>query len=128
MEALVLSVQVFGVSAAQVYQAEQQCAGRAEVVAVLAAVLTGAQRQDARVRPALEVWQREQRELLLGQWVWTSDQRALPLEVWRREERAMFHPHRHLSHEANNTTGPLPAGAPDAKVRTARQAVLLSLC
>ena len=92
-EALVLSVRVFGVTAAQVHQAEQQCAGRAEVVAVLVEVLTEAQKQDARVRPALEVWQHEQRELLLGQWVWARNQRALPLEVWRREQRAMFHPH-----------------------------------
>ena len=91
-EALVLSVRLFGVTAAQVYEAENQCCGRAELVAVLAAVLTGAQKQDERMRPALEVWRREQRELLLRQWVWTRNQQLLPLEVWRHEERAIFHP------------------------------------
>ena len=55
MKALVLSVRVFGVTAVQVHQAEQQCAGLAEVVAVLEEVLTDAQKQDARVRPSLEV-------------------------------------------------------------------------
>ena len=84
------------------HQAEQQCAGRAQVVAVLAEVLTGAQRQDARVRPALEVWRREQRELLFGRLVWTRDQQLLPEVVEQRQCRAMFHPNGHLSHEATN--------------------------
>ena len=101
-EALVFSVRLFGVTAAQVYEAEHQCCGRAELVAVLAAVLTGAQKQDERVRPALEVWRREQHELWSGRLVLTSDQQLLPEVVEQRQYRAMFHPNGHLSHEATN--------------------------
>jgi hypothetical protein len=143
-EALVLSVRVFGVTAAQVHQAEQQCAGRAEVVAVLVEVLTEAQKQDARVRPALEVWRRKQE-------VSPREQRALhgsphrrsprrwrtrreatgatrALEVWQHEQRALRSPpHFQLSHRATNATGAPPSGRLGAKVRTTRQAVLLSL-
>ena len=60
MKALVIYVRVFGVTAAQVHQAEQQCAGRAEVVGVLLKVLLVTQKQDARVRPLLEFCRREQ--------------------------------------------------------------------
>jgi len=101
-EALVFSVRLFGVTAAQVYEAEHQCCRRAELVAVLAAVLTGAQKQDERVRPALEVWRREQHELWSGRLVLTSDQQLLPEVVEQRQYRAMFHPNGHLSHEATN--------------------------
>ena len=114
-EALVLSVRVFGVSAAQVHQAEQQCAGRTEVVAVLEEVLTGAQKQDERVRPALEVWRREQHTMLgpLHQ-----HHEHAEMQIWRRERPTLPSlPHRHLSHEATNTTGARPAGTPGAPHR-----------
>ena len=126
-EALVLSVRLFGVTAAQVYEAENQCCGRAELVAVLAAVLTGAQKQDERVRPALEVWWRQQRELLSGRLVLTSDQRLLPEVVEQRQYREFFQANGHVSYGATNATGAPPAGRLDAKATTTRQAVLLSL-
>ena len=144
MKTLVISVRVFGVTAAQVHQAEQQCAGLAEVVAVLLEVLTDAQKQDARVRPLLEVWRREQevspREQRAlhgsphrrGPRRWRTRREATgatrALEVWRHEQRALRSPpHRQLNHRATNATGAPPAGAPGAEARTARQAVLLSL-
>ena len=144
MKTLVISVRVFGVTAAQVHQAEQQCAGLAEVVAVLLEVLTDAQKQDARVRPLLEVWRREQevspREQRAlhgsphrrGPRRWRTRREATgatrALEVWRHEQRALRSPpHCQLSHRATNATWAPPAGALGAKVRTAQQAGLLSL-
>ena len=148
MKALVHSVRVFGVTAAQVHQAEQQCAERGEVVTVLEEVLTFPQKQDERVRPALEVWRREQ-HAMLGPLRQHHEHAAM--QIWRRERPALPSlPHRHLSHEATNTTGARPAGAlgaphrhlsheasnmsgarPDgasgATVGTARLAVLLAL-
>ena len=80
-EALVLSVRVFGVTAAQVHQAEQQCAERGEVVTVLEEVLTFPQKQDERVRPALEVLRREQHAMLgpLRQ-----HHEHAEMQIWRR--------------------------------------------
>ena len=108
-EALVLSLRVFGVTAAQVHQAEQQCAERGEVVTVLEEVLTFPQKQDERVRPALEVWRREQ-HAILGPLRQHHEHAAM--QIWQRERPALpSSPCRHLSHEATNTTGARPAGA-----------------